>query len=413
MIVGLDIGTASIRVAIGDYNENKEFQILGTSCVKSSGMRNGNIVNIEAAAISIHTAIEAAQRNAGVEITSCYVSIGGEQIRGVEGKGNVQISYKANHNQEIEKEDIARVIEAASAIQITLDRERLHTITQDYIVDGVGGIKDPMHRLGVKLEASVFMVTASKTTTQNLKSCIKRAGYEMDGVMLKTLAAQKAVTTAEERELGSIIIDIGEGSTDAIILYHDAPVFVTSLAIGGGMITQDIAIVKGIPINEAERIKTQYGCCWQANVDNFTPIIINSVAGKPPEQMAASTLCEIITPRVEEILKEILNRILKNTALTQLSGNIVLIGGGANMDGILELTQDVFGTSAVRLGYPKSLGGIEENYNTPQWSTAVGLTLACKDLVSSKEFAISKKKHNKKNKEKKENIITRALKTLF
>ena len=213
MVVGLDIGTSYIRVAIGDYDENGKFRILGTSCEKSMGLRNGNIVNIEAASNAIRNAIDNAEQNAGVDIVSCYVSVGGDQIEGENATGKVAVSPKGKSQREVSKDDIERVIESATAVQIAMDRERLHVITQDYIVDGISGIKDPMHRLGVCLEAAVHIITASRTTIQNIRSCINRAGYMMNGVMLKTLAAQKAVATEDEKELGSMLIWVQERQT--------------------------------------------------------------------------------------------------------------------------------------------------------------------------------------------------------
>lgn len=414
MIVGLDIGTSFIRVAAGDNDENGQFKILGTSCVKSAGLHNGNIVNIEATALAIKKAIEEAEQNAGVEISSCYVSIGGDQIEGTNGTGKVSVSMRGKNDREIEKDDIARVIECATAIQLPLDRERLHIITQDYKVDGISGIKDPMHRLGACLEAAVHIITASKTTIQNLRSCIDRAGYTMDGVMLKTLAAQKAVTTSDERELGSIIIDMGAGTTDILVLLNDAPVYIASIPIGGNVVTNDIAIVKGLPVAEAEKIKCEYGCCWPPNVDPNKTIIINSVGGKPPEEITQKMLCDIIAPRMEEIFSSVINKILDNTELTQLSGNIILTGLAAKMDGVIELVQDIFGTSAVRVGTPEKLGGIEENYSGPDWATAIGLVLSCKDAISANDFnSHSDRVTKNKNDSKGDNIFKRALKALF
>ena len=413
MVVGLDIGTSYIRVAIGDYDENGKFRILGTSCEKSMGLRNGNIVNIEAASNAIRNAIDNAEQNAGVDIVSCYVSVGGDQIEGENATGKVAVSPKGKSQREVSKDDIERVIESATAVQIAMDRERLHVITQDYIVDGISGIKDPMHRLGVCLEAAVHIITASRTTIQNIRSCINRAGYMMNGVMLKTLAAQKAVATEDEKELGSIIVDMGAGTTDILVLVHDAPVYTASIPVGGNMVTNDIAIVKGIPVAEAERIKIEYGCCWMENISPDATLIINGIGGRPPEEITQAELCDIIMPRMEEIFTMVLNKIIEKTNLTQLSGNIILTGAGARMDGIIELVQNVFGTSAVRIGLPERLGGIEENYEGPEWATAMGLVLACKDDVKHHDLKKSRKHLSSEKEGKGGNIVKRFLKSLF
>lgn len=413
MVVGLDIGTSWIRVAIGDYDENEIFRILGTSCEKSIGLRNGNIVNIEAASNAIKNAIDNAEQNAGVDIVSCYVSVGGDQIEGQNATGKVAVSSIGKSQREISKDDIKRVIECATAVQLAMDRERLHVITQDYIVDGIAGIKDPINRLGVSLEAAVHIITASRTMIQNLRSCINRAGYAMDGVMLKTLAAQKAVTTEDERELGSIIIDLGAGTTDMLILMHDAPIYTASISVGGNMVTNDIALMEGIPVAEAERIKVKYGCCWMENVDSEATVIINGVGGRPPMEIKQTALCGIIMPRMEEIFSLVRKKIIENTKLTQLSGNIILTGDGANMEGVVELVMNVFGTSAVRKGFPERLGGIEENYEGPEWATAVGLVLACKDAVPLRDSKKGKKYLSSAKERKNKGVVKRFLKSLF
>lgn len=413
MVVGLDIGTSWIRVAIGDYDENEIFRILGTSCEKSIGLRNGNIVNIEAASNAIKNAIDNAEQNAGVDIVSCYVSVGGDQIEGQNATGKVAVSSIGKSQREISKDDIKRVIECATAVQLAMDRERLHVITQDYIVDGIAGIKDPINRLGVSLEAAVHIITASRTMIQNLRSCINRAGYAMDGVMLKTLAAQKAVTTEDERELGSIIIDLGAGTTDMLILMHDAPIYTASISVGGNMVTNDIALMEGIPVAEAERIKVKYGCCWMENVDSEATVIINGVGGRPPMEIKQTALCGIIMPRMEEIFSLVRKKIIENTKLTQLSGNIILTGDGANMEGVVELVMNVFGTSAVRIGFPERLGGIEENYEGPEWATAVGLVLACKDAVPLRDSKKGKKYLSSAKERKNKGVVKRFLKSLF
>lgn len=413
MVVGLDIGTSWIRVAIGDYDENEIFRILGTSCEKSIGLRNGNIVNIEAASNAIKNAIDNAEQNAGVDIVSCYVSVGGDQIEGQNATGKVAVSSIGKSQREISKDDIKRVIECATAVQLAMDRERLHVITQDYIVDGIAGIKDPINRLGVSLEAAVHIITASRTMIQNLRSCINRAGYAMDGVMLKTLAAQKAVTTEDERELGSIIIDLGAGTTDMLILMHDAPIYTASISVGGNMVTNDIALMEGIPVAEAERIKVKYGCCWMENVDSEATVIINGVGGRPPMEIKQTALCGIIMPRMEEIFSLVRKKIIENTKLTQLSGNIILTGDGANMEGVVELVMNVFGTSAVRKGFPERLGGIEENYEGPEWATAVGLVLACKDAAPLRDSKKGKKYLSSAKERKNKGVVKRFLKSLF
>ncbi len=415
MIVGLDIGTSSIRVAIGEIDEEtKKLKIAGTSCEKSAGLRNGNIVNIEAASGAIRNAIEEAEQNAGVDVNSCFTAIGGEQIEGINSTGKVAVSTKGKSSREISQDDIQRVRDCAQAVQISLDREMLHVITQDYTVDHVSGIKDPMHRLGVCLESSVHIVTASKTTIQNIQKCINRAGYEMDGVILKTLAAAQTVATEDEMELGSILIDLGAGTTDFFVLVNGAPVCTASIPVGGNLVTNDIAIVEGINVAEAERIKLEAGCCWADNVDPSGTVIINGIGGQPPREVKQSEICDIISARIREIFNMVLNKIIDMTSVVQLSGNIILTGGGANLDGIIEIAQEVFETSAVRIGFPEKLGGIEEDYDGPEWATVIGLVKFCNEQLSQYPDKKTKKMLRlNKEKNKSENKFIKMLKSLF
>lgn len=413
VIVGLDIGTSNIRVAIGEIDdETGELRIAGTACEKSVGLRFGNIVNIEATSNAIRNAIENAEQNAGIDVHSCFTSIGGEQIEGLNAKGKVAVSLKGKSQRCVNQDDIKRVRESATAVQMTMDRDMLHVITQDYIVDNVSGIKDPMNRLGVCLEAAVHIVTASRTTIQNMATCVTRAGYEMDGVMLKTLASTTAVTNEDECELGSILIDLGAGTTDFLVLVDGAPVCTASVPFGGNIVTNDIALCKGITIAEAENLKVEYGCCWIDNVNPDATITVGGLGGRPPEEFYQTELCEIIAPRVEEIFQQVLDKILEKTTLTQLSGNIILTGGGANMNGIIEMAQSVFQTSAVRIGVPEKLGGIEDDYSGPEWATAIGLVIGSKNSTPRRERS---RKGRKTSSEKsgKENAFKKFLKSLF
>lgn len=294
-----------------------------------------------------------------------------------------------------------------------MDRQMLHVITQNYTVDHVSGIKDPLHRLGVCLESAVHIVTASKTTVQNIQNCIIRAGYNMDGIMLKTLAASQTVVTEEEMELGSILIDMGAGTTDFFVLVNGAPVCTASIPVGGNLVTNDIAIVEGISVAEAERIKLEAGCCWADNVDEGRTVIINGIGGQPPREVLQSEICDIISARIQEIFNMVLNKILDMTSIVQLSGNIILTGGGANLDGVLEMAQEVFQTAAVRIGFPEKLGGIEEDYAGPEWATVIGLVKSCRDQLSLQPKKAKKMMKSNREKNTNENKFIKILKSLF
>ena len=301
-IVGLDIGTSVIRVAIGEVDEGGNLHVIATSSKKSAGLRNGVIVNIEDAKDVIKEAIEAAEQEAGIIASSVIASIGGSQIESENSRGVVPIRPNGKNNTSaVTPEDVSKVIDIATAINYPADREKIHVIPQNYLVDGVGGISDPVNRLGFKLEAEVHIVTASKNVIQNIRSCMNRAGYGLDGVMLKTLAEVQAVCHEDEMELGSIIIDLGAGTTDVIVLLGGAPISTASVQVGGNFVTNDIAIVTGIPVAAAEKIKIESGSCWLPGIESDDDVILPGVGGRAPEVIGKSDLCQIIQARMEQI----------------------------------------------------------------------------------------------------------------
>ena len=416
IIVGLDIGTSVIRVAIGEVDENGVLQIIATSAQKSAGMRNGVIVNIEDAKDAIKEAIEAAETRAGVLVNSVIASIGGSQIESQNSRGVVPIRNNSKGGSSaVTREDVEKVIDIATAINYPADREKIHVIPQDYLVDGIGHIPDPINRLGFKLESKVHIITASKTIIQNFKSCMNRAGYGLDGVMLKTLAITQAVGLEDELELGSIIIDFGAGTTDVMVLYEGAPVSTASVQVGGNLVTNDIAVVYGIPVSVAEDIKIKYGCCHPSALKENSEVVIQGAGGGPPSVTTREDVTAIINARMTQILTMVFQAIKKNTSdiISELAGNIILTGGGAKMDGIVRLVQDVFKTNAVRVGIPENLGGIEEEYRKPEFATAIGLVVANKGIVNTRDKRRRPRKQSGSSGEEKENIFKRLRKLFF
>ena len=416
IVVGLDIGTSVIRAAIGEVDDVGTLHIIATSAQKSAGLRNGVIVNIEDAKDAIKEAIEAAETKGGVLVNSVIASIGGSQIESENSRGVVPIRNNAKGGSaSVTSEDVEKVIDIATAINYPADREKIHVIPQDYLVDGVGHISDPINRLGYKLEAKVHIITASKTIIQNIKSCMSRAEYGLDGVMLKTLAATQAVCHDDELELGSMVIDLGAGTTDVIVLIDGAPVSTASVQVGGNLVTNDIAVVNGIPVAAAEKIKLEYGCCWPAGIQDDCDVILPGVGGRAPELTSKSEIAKIITARMMQIFTMVKQAVVKNTSDTikQLSGNIILTGGGAQMEGVVELAQEVFKTSSVRCGVPESLGGLEEEYRKPEFATAIGLVVANKGIVNVRDSHRRSKKASGGKGDSKENIFKRLRKLFF
>ena len=342
-VVGLDIGTSMIRVAIGEIDpDTGNIRIAGTASRKSAGLRNGVIVNIEDAKNAIKETIDAAEQNAGTTVDSVITAIGGSQIESQNSRGTVPVSSTNKSTKEISRADVERVIECATAIKVPDDREKLHVIPQNYIVDGIGGITDPIHRMGTRLEAEVHIVTAAKTIIQNIRSCISRSDYILDGVMLKTLAQTQSVCHQDEMELGSILIDMGAGTTDVLFLLKGAPIATFSIPVGGNLVTNDISVVAGISTAAAEEIKIKSGCCWIDSITKETDfdVILPGVGGRAPEIMKKSQLTQIIQARVEQIFALVKVAIKKNVgnSVPEISGNIILTGGGAMMEGVTSIS---------------------------------------------------------------------------
>jgi len=414
IIVGLDIGTNNIRVVIGETDAENKIEVIGVAKRPSQGLRNGVIVNIDAAMTAIKETVEAAEQNAGIDVTSVYTAIGGAQVESLNSKGQIGVDQSGRgRSLEIPEGAKKRAIEAAKAVVIPLDKKLLHVIPQDYIVDGVSGFKNPVGIMGVRLEVQVHIVTASITAFSNIQQCIGRAGYLIDGVMLKTLAAAYATVNEDEMELGSILIDLGAGTTDVMVLNKSAPVFTASIPVGGNLVTNDIAIVKGIPNSAAEKLKIESGCCWITGSEADEEVIIPGVGGRPPEQTTRYELCQIIQPRMDEILSMVKREVVRKSNLTKLSGSIVLTGGGALMPGVVELAQSVFGTTSVRKGESADLGGVDQSYRSSDFATVVGLVLANKDNEPVDSGKRKNKRHEEQSESGKVGVFERFKKLFF
>ena len=413
IIVGLDLGSSYVRTVIGEVIDDGKIEIIGTSQKQSAGLRNGIIVNRESAMECIKSCIEDAEMKAGYEVYSCVTAIGGHQVASEDSNGLVAIATHGKGAREITQNDIDKVLEAANAVNIPIDRKILHVIPKMFKTDGTSETKKPLGTLAVRLEADVHIVTASKTAVANMSQCIERAGYALDGIMLKTLASMHAVMGQDERELGSVIIDLGGGTTDAIVIYNDAPVCTISVPVGQTLVTNDIAIVKGISPANAEKIKIEDGCCCPETIETDSEVIIPGAGGRAPEVSSRSEICGIIEPRMREIFMMVRDEII-NRANTKLDGNIILTGGGALMPGVVQLAEDVFCTSSVRVGVPGDFGGIQEEYRRPDFATAVGLVTGYYEEFAS---VMNSGKRNKKNHDDKktdgENFFQKFLKKFF
>ena len=368
IVVGLDIGTSKVCAIVGEMTEHG-VEIIGLGSHASQGLRKGVVINIEATVNSVKKAVEEAALMAGCEIHTVFTSISGGHIKAFNSHGIVAVK-----NQEVAQRDLERVIDAAKAVAIPMDREVLHVLPQDYIIDEQDGIKEPLGMSGVRLEAKVHIVTGAVTSAQNIVKCCNRTGLNVAEIVLAPLAAAEAVLTDEERELGVVLVDMGGGTTD-IALYHDGTLKHTAvLGIGGNHVTSDIAAGLRTPFNDAERIKQRYGFAKARMVTDDERVEVPSVAGKGAGTVSRQILCEIIEPRLDEIFELIQREIAKSGYEGSLASGVVITGGSMLLPGAVEMAERSFGLP-VRLGVPAHVGGLVDVIDSPAYAAGVGLVL--------------------------------------
>lgn len=368
IVVGLDIGTTKICALIGEVTE-QGVEIIGVGSHPSQGLRKGVVINIEATVNSVRKAVEEAGLMAGCEVHTVFTSISGGHVKAFNSHGIVAVK-----NKEVTQRDLERVIDAAKAVAIPMDREVLHVLPQDYIVDDQDGIKDPLGMSGVRLEAKVHIVTGAVASGQNIIKCCNRTGLNVAEVVLAPLAAAEAVLSDEQRELGVVLVDIGGGTTD-IAIYHDGTVKHTAvLGIGGNHVTNDIAAGLRTPFNDAERIKQRFGYATAAMVAADERVDVPSVAGKGAGTVSRQILCEIIEPRLDEIFELVQKEIVKSGLEGSLASGIVVTGGSMLLPGAIEMAERCLGLP-VRLGIPVNVGGLVDIINNPIYAAGVGLVL--------------------------------------
>ncbi len=368
LVVGLDIGTTKICAVVGDVIDG-QLNIIATGRHPSKGLRKGVVINIDATVDSIKRAIEEVEMMADCEITSVYAGVAGGHIKGMNSHGIIAVK-----SREITQRDVQRVIETASAVALPLDREVIHVLPQEFIVDDQTGIRDPVGMAGVRLEGRVHIITGAVTSAQNIIKCANKAGLDVNDIILEQLGASEAVLDSDEREIGVALLDIGGGTTDLAIFVGGTIQHTSVIALAGNHVTHDISIGLRTPKQEAERLKIRYGCSLASLIRKDETIEVPSVGGRKPRILSRKTLAEIIEPRMEEIF-ELVNQNLNNSGLADLIGaGIVLTGGGSLMEGTVELAERVFGMP-VRLGTPRGIGGLTDLVSSPLYATSVGLAL--------------------------------------
>lgn len=378
LVVGLDIGTTKICTVVGEVVDG-QVNIIGLGTHPSKGLRKGVVINIESTVQSIKKAVEEAELMAGCHITSVYAGIAGGHIKGINSHGVIAVK-----NREIGPSDVKRVIDAASAVAIPMDREVIHIIPQEFIVDDQDGIMDPVGMSGVRMEGRVHIVTGAITSAQNIIKCANRAGLDVDDIVLEQLGSSEAVLSPEEKELGVAIIDIGGGTTDLVIFSSGSIKHTAVFSLAGSHITNDISMGLRTPVEEAEKIKIRYGCSLGSLVRKDETIEVPSVGGRKPRVLSRQTLAEVIEPRVDEILTLVQNEVVRTGYSNLIASGVILTGGSTIMEGMPELAEQIFNLP-VRRGTPIGIGGLVDLVNSPMYATGVGLVLyGSKNKVQSR-----------------------------
>lgn len=370
-LVGLDIGTSNVCAVVGDTLDDDSLDIVGIGMAESRGIKRGIVVNLEAAVESIKKAIEEAERMAGIEIDSVHLAVSNQHIKGFNSRGVVAV---AGRNREISREDVKRAIEAAGQVALPAGREILHVLPQDFVVDEQDGIGAPVGMTGTKLEVNVHVVTGAVSAQQNIVACVNRAGVNVSSMVIEQLAAAEAVLTQDEKELGVALVDIGGGTADIAIFERGSLWHTGVVPVGGDHFTSDIAVGLRTPIPEAEKLKRKNGCALSSMVGEDEMIEVASVGGRRPRLMGRRILSEILQPRAEEMFHLVWDEISKAGYEKALNSGIVLTGGGAILEGMPEIAEQIFDLP-IRRGIPSGVGGLADHISTPTYATAVGAVL--------------------------------------
>lgn len=369
LVVGLDVGTSKVVAIVGEVNTDGSVEVVGVGTHISRGIRRGVVVDIESTVQSIQRAVEEAELMAGCEIQSVFAGIAGSHIASKNSHGVVAIRDK-----EATETDVERVLDAARAVPVPADQKILHVLPQEFIIDGQEGIRHPVGMSGVRLEARVHLVTCASSAAQNITKCVARCGLQVDDLILQQLASSYAVLTEDEKDLGVCLVDMGAGTTDIAVFNHGAIRHTAVIPIAGDQVTNDIAVALRTPTQHAEDIKIKYACALRQLASADETIQVPSVGDRPPRRLARQTLAEVVEPRYEELLSLVQAELRRSGFEDMVAAGIVLTGGAAKMEGVVELAEEVFHTP-VRLGAPQYVTGLAEVVSNEIHATGVGLLL--------------------------------------
>ena len=381
LLVALDIGTSKIVTLVAEITPEDTFNLIGMGSHPSRGLKKGVVVNIESTVNAIQRSLEEAELMADAKIKEVITGIAGSHIKSFNSHGMVAIKDK-----EVAQYDIDRVIETARAVNIPMEQQVLHILEQEFIIDGQGGVRQPLGMSGMRLEVKVHIVTGAVSAAQNIMKCVRRCGLEVKDLMLQPLASADAVLLDDERDLGVCLVDIGGGTTDMAVFTDGAIRHTSVIPIAGDQITNDIAMALRTPTRDAEELKIAHGVALRQLASSTDMIEVPGVGDRGPRELSRQTLAEVIEPRVEE-LYSLVQRELRSSGLEELlSSGIVVTGGSALMKGMVELGEEVF-HMPVRVGLPNYTGALSEVVRSPRYATAMGLLHAGIEQVKRERHA--------------------------
>ncbi len=369
-LVGLDIGSTKTCVLLAEMEED-QVKFLALGAAESKGLRKGLIVNLDSTVSSIRRAVEEAEGVANVPVESAVIGVAGGHVRGVNSRGGVQLGPRP---RDIERDDLRRTIDQARNVSLPEDREVLHVLPHEFIVDAQDGIRDPLGMVGQRLEANVHIVTSSISATQNLVTAANKAGILINDTVLEPLASAEACLTQDERDLGCCLLDIGGGTTELIVYGGGVVRHTGAVAIGGDHFTNDLAVGLRTPIPEAEKIKRHHGCAAAHLLREDGAIQIATVGDRPPRTIFSRNLTDIIEPRTQELLTLISDDLRRAGLIKQIPAGFILAGGGARLNGLLEMTEESF-QLPVRIAEPRGIMDLPEQVAQPEYATVIGLVL--------------------------------------
>jgi cell division protein FtsA len=367
LVVGLDIGTSKISVAVGEITPDNQLSIVGVGNQPARGMDKGGVNDLNLVIQSIQRAINEAELMADCQVSSVYLGISGKHISCQNENGMVPIN-----DNEVVQEDVDNVIHTARSVPISAERRMLHVLPQEYSIDCQEGIKSPIGMSGVRMEAKVHIVTCANDMAKNLEKCVERCGLSVDQLIFSALASSYSILTDDEKELGICVVDIGAGTMDLSVFTSGALRHTAVIPVAGNQVTNDIAKIFRTPLSHAEEIKVQYACALRQLVSMEENIEVPSVGGRPARTMSRHTLSEVVEPRYHELFELIQEEIREAGLEDQIAAGYVLTGGTSKMEGVVEFAEEVF-QMQVRIANPLAVQGLKEYVNDPSYATVVGL----------------------------------------